>query len=83
MIKILFPTGVDSRQTDNNIIKYVPYDIRKIDFDQYDNYNEDDNDYVGVMLGIETPNMLLPEYTEYIFSNRFFDRIAHIVETTP
>jgi len=80
LIKILFPTGPVT--LDNSIIKYVPYGVQYTLFNGYNNYEEDGQDYVNVMLGIETPNMLSGEYTDYIFSNRFFDHIADIVETT-
>ena len=81
LIKILFPAGETT--LDNTIIKYVPTTIRKIDFNQYINYDNNNTEYMSVMLGIETPNVLLPEYNDYLFSNRFFDYIADIVSTTP
>jgi hypothetical protein len=81
LIKILFPSGPIT--LDNSIIKYVPYGIRPLDFNNYDYYEQDDGlDYVTVMLGIDTPNILTKEYSDYVFSNRFFDRIAEIVRTT-
>jgi len=78
--KILYPEDIT---LDSTIIKYVNYDLRLINFDGYYNYEQDDHDYVAVMLGIETPKILSKEFLEYIFSNRFFDRILHVVETTP
>lgn len=64
---------------DNTIIKYVPYGARKLNFTGYKNYQHDGKDYVSVYLGIETPKYLINEYTDYVFSNRFFNRIANVI----
>ncbi len=85
LIKLLYPQ--DDITLDNSVIKYVPYILKELEFWGYDNYQEnnqeDDQDYVSVMLGIDTPSFLSSQYTEYVLSNRFFDRIADAVETTP
>jgi hypothetical protein len=80
LIEILYPKGPVT--VDNSIIKYVPYPLESIDFSGYVNYNSDSQDYVKIVLGIDHPPMLSSELMKYIFSNRFFDRIADIVETT-
>lgn len=79
--KILFPDGL--KTLDNSIIKYVPHPVHKLDFSGYKNYQEDGVDYVMVTLGIDNPEYFMGEWSEYVLSNRFFDRIADIVETTP
>ena len=82
LIKILFPNE-NILTIDNSIIRYVSYDLPEINFDGYINYDKNDKeDYVTVTLGIDDPSMLSAEVMEYIYSNRFFDRIADIVETT-
>lgn len=82
LIKLLNPPA--DITIDNSIIKYVPFMIKELNFDGYENYdnNDDGKDYVRVMLGIDDPSMLSAEVMKYIFSNRFFDRVADIVETT-
>lgn len=80
LVKILFPK--DPVTLDNSIIKYVPYGISMVYFSGYDNYQKDPQDYVSVMLGIDNPSFLSSEITEYMLSNRFFDHIANIVEST-
>ena len=81
LIKLLYPVG--DVTLDNSIIKYVPHHgIRELEFWGYENYKHDEKDYVRVMLGIDDPSMLSSEVMGYIFSNRFFDRIGDIVETT-
>ncbi len=80
LIKLLYP-GSDVT-LDNSIIKYSPRGIRELEFWGYENYESDQKDYVDVVLGIDSPSMLSSEVMDYIFSNRFFDRIGDIVETT-
>lgn len=78
LIKLLFPAKIT---LDTTITKYVPYGVKKVNFDMYYDFIVDKN-YVSVMLGIETPNILSNEFNKYLFSNRFFNHIANIVETT-
>lgn len=80
LINILYPKG--KKTLDNTIIKCVSYHFKKLDFEGYINYYEDNIDYVEVMLGIDTPEIISDEFLKYIYSNRFFDRIADIVEKT-
>ena len=82
LVKLLNPPS-DNITLDNSIIKYVPYNIKILRFWGYENYEEDvNNNYISIMLGLNTPPILTREISEYILSNRFFDRIADVVETT-
>ena len=83
LIKLLRDSEFNNKSVtlDNSIIKFVPHPLRKLEFWGYENYEPDNQDYVSVMLGIE-PDLLSPEIIEYILSNRFFERIANVVEIT-
>ncbi len=70
----------DKNTFDNTIIKYVLHEMKKLDFTKYKNYQYDGKDYVSVFLGIDSPKYLINEYTDYVFSNRFFNRIANIID---
>ena len=80
LVKLLYPKDVAT--FDNSVIKYDPTSLEEIHFWGYKNYQEDDQEYVSVVLGIDNPPYFYKEYVEYLFSNRFFDYIAFIVETT-
>lgn len=80
LIKLLYS---DSDSNSDNMIKYVDHQLQILSFDNYDNYDQNDmEDYVDIMLGIDTPTHLTDEYIRYVFSNKFFDRIADVVSTT-
>ena len=74
---ILFPKEIVT--LNNSIIKYVSYGLVNIKFDGYENYQQDGKEYVAVILGIDTPEILTSDYVDYIFSNRFFDTIVRSV----
>lgn len=73
-----------SSENQNVQIKLVPYDLKEVSLDGYENYDDNDTtDYVEVMLGIDDTNYLESKYVDYVLSNRFFDTIADVVATTP
>ena len=65
--------------SNSDIIKYVPYPLKTLEFWGYNNYQEDDQDYVSVVLGIDHPPYLSKEYSEYVLSNSFFDQINNLI----
>lgn len=68
---------------DARMIRYIDYGVIDIPVEGYINLELDLNNYGSVFLGIDTPSILTPGFVNYIFSNRFFDRIADVIETTP
>ena len=77
LIDLLYPKN---QTLDNTIIKYVPHKIDILEFNGYKTYQPDGKEYVVVYLGIDTHNYLMNDYVDYVFSNRFFNRIADVIE---
>jgi len=68
---------------DARIIRYVDYGVLESPIEGYINFKEDVDQYGAIFLGIQNPDILTTDLVDYILSNRFFDRIADIIETTP
>lgn len=68
--------------SEDNIITFVDYDIKLLDNSIYSNWQDDDNEYVSLMLGHKNPDIMTEEWIRYILSNRFFQIIAQVVNTT-
>ena len=81
LVKLLY--SKENTTFDNSVIKYSPQSLETINLWGYKNYQPDNQVYVSVMLGIDNPPYFYKEYVEYLFSNRFFDYIASVVDTTP
>ena len=81
LVKLLYPK--ENTTFDNSVIKYSPQSLETVNLWGYKNYQKDNQVYISVMLGIDNPPYFYKEYVEYLFSNRFFDYIASVVDTTP